>query len=263
MSMLDNFAALSFLVFLFAFPALSSLVINPVLLEFSPKTVVQEITLDNQSGETKAFEVSLKRWQQDASEDIYTKTSEIIVFPLAAKLAPHSKQKFRLIAKSLPQGTEQSCYRLFVNERPHTTTSESDSGTVTFLLNMTVPVFATGPQFKAVDSVAWSANVVKKDDSIVLAVANNGSKFMKIRDVAAKEVPSFRSGDWQYVLPKTTRTFTMPLAKKAVPKSLSVSYAAVESFEETQKSVSVALAPVKPASKMADKTPETKVATTK
>ncbi len=183
--------------------------------------------MENQSNETKAFEVSLKRWEQDGGKDIYSDTNDIIVLPLAAKIPPQSKQKFRLVLKKPSLGTKQASYRLFFDERQYKQTSNLDNSIITFLLNMTVPVFVTGAQYKAIESITWSADIVKKDNSVVLAVANNGSKFIKIRNVTVKELPAFTSGDWQYVLPETKASFTIPLLKKTLPESLSISYASI------------------------------------
>ncbi|HXW53646.1 MAG TPA: fimbria/pilus periplasmic chaperone [Myxococcota bacterium] len=250
--------------FLMASPALSYLVINPVFLELSSKVTVQEVIMENQSSETKAFEVSLKKWEQDEGQDIYSDTSEIVVLPLATKIPPSSKQKFRLVLKSPPQGTKQVAYRLFIVERPYKTTSDNTNSIVTFLLNMTVPVFVTGTQFKAIERASWSADFAKQNNSIVLSLANQGSKFIKIRDITVKEIPAFRSGDWQYVLPGTTLSFTIPFAKKTTPESLAISYAAVDPVEEKKQSVTIPLSFAKLSRKASDQdAPITKVAAAK
>jgi P pilus assembly chaperone PapD len=273
MSILDNFViGLRFKTYLFALIAFffitkaanSNLTINPVSLEFSPKVTIQEITMENQSTETKAFELSLKRWQQDKNEDIYSDTNDIILFPLASKIPPHSKQKFRLILKNLPQNSEQIAYRLFFFERSYQTRSKDKVSAINFLLNMTVPVFVTGSKFIPIENTSWAANVVKKDSNIILSLTNNGSKFLKIRNITAKEAPSFKSGDWQYVLPAATRNWTIPFIKKATPNALTISYASVESFEEVNKSKTISIASVNDAGKTASpKAPNTKVASTK
>lgn len=248
--------------FLCASPAFSSLVINPVILEFSPKVTVQEITLENKADDTKAFEISLKKWQQDKNEDVYTETPDLIVFPLAVKLPPKSKQKFRLILKNPPQGAEQASYRLFFVESSYQTRSKPDVSAVTFLLKMTVPVFVSGANYKPEEKVIWSADIPSKD--MVLSLKNDGNRFIKIRNVTLKEVPSFGSPDWQYVLPKTTKTWTVPLGKKVPTDSITVHYAAIESFEEKKKNAKVSLSTLKVANKTQNqKVPSVTVATTK
>ena len=217
----------------------ASLVINPVSLDLSNKQATQEIVMENQTDEVKAFNVKIQQWRQEKGNDIYTETKDVIVIPLVAKIPPKSKQKFRVILKNTPQGKEQVPYRLFFNEIPHQSTSKIDGSAITFLLNMTVPVFATGTNYKALEKATWSAEYIKKDQSLILSLANAGSKFMKIRNIAAKEIPSFMSGDWQYVLPSTVRSWTIPFGKKSDPASLALTYMEVDSFDEVKRTTTV------------------------
>lgn len=236
----------------------ASLVINPVSVELSPKQSTQEIVMENQTEEVKAFNVKIQHWQQEKNNDVYSETKDVIVIPLVAKIPPKSKQKFRVILKAIPQEKEQATYRLFFNEIPNQTMSKLESSAITFLLNMTVPVFAMGPNYKPIEKATWSAELIKKENSILLSLANTGSKFMKIRNVAAKEIPSFKSGDWQYVLPSTVRSWTIPIGKKTDLASLAVSYTEVESFDEVKKSATVPVA-----SMMANKSGAHKMADSK
>jgi fimbrial chaperone protein len=99
------------------------------------------ITVENQSGATRMYQLENVAWTQSNGEDVYTPTRELIVVPPVFQLASGKKQIVR-VGLNTSQGPTERAYRLFVQELPETAQRPSgEVPSVQTLIRMGIPVF--------------------------------------------------------------------------------------------------------------------------
>ena len=210
----------------------ATVVINPVIINFSKDINSQEIILENQSDKEKIFEVSIKEWKQENNDYVYIETNKIVVFPLMSKIPPKSKQKFRLVLKTRPSEPIQATYRLFFNEIAEKSKEKAKAASFSFLFKLLVPVFVEGNNFIKKNEKVWSTKINEKNKNITISLKNNGTNYVKIRNISVSQLNKFKDDNWQYILPGATRSWAIPFKNKTPFNFIDIKYSYIEDNEE-------------------------------
>lgn len=229
-----KYLILSFFVFANYFNA--TVVINPVIINFSKDLNSQEVVLENQSDKEKIFEVSIKEWKQENNDYVYIETNKIVVLPLMSKIPPKSKQKFRLVLKNRPSEPIQASYRLFFNEIAEKSKDKIKSASFSFLFKLLVPVFVEGNNFIKKNEKSWIIKTDEKNKNVKLSLKNNGSSYVKIRNISVNQLNKFKDDNWQYILPNATRSWVIPFKNKTPFNFIDIKYSYIEDNEEKKMS---------------------------
>jgi fimbrial chaperone protein len=120
--------------------AVNALTISPVIVELSPVRRVVSITLTNPSENTLSFQAETLAWTQPDGRDRYEETSDLMVVPPIAEIAPGASQIFRITTRTPPSSREQA-YRLILEDVTAETAALPDSATVNIRVRHSLPVF--------------------------------------------------------------------------------------------------------------------------
>lgn len=175
--------------------------ISPVLIEFSYKQSAIEVVLDNNETQEKVFEASIKQWKQENGEDVYTETDEVLVLPAMRRVAPGSRQKFRVIVRKKTDGAMQKPFRLFFREVPHSIKNISPKAALSISFQLVLPVFVNEKNYERKDDIIWTAQYNENSKKILLKLENKGNTFFKFGALRANEIIKPINREWRYVLP--------------------------------------------------------------
>jgi fimbrial chaperone protein len=184
-------------------------------LEVAPTKLVVDakgastLTLANRGATPIIVQIEGFAWEQVNGEDVLKPSTDVLVSPPMARIAPGGKQTVRVMVKpgTAAQGKERT-YRILASELPDPVNNEER--TIRVLLQFNIPVFAGSPA-TAVPQVAWDASAGPQ--GLALSARNNGAahvKFTKLELVtpSGKRVP-VKSKGVPYVLAGATRAWTI------------------------------------------------------
>jgi len=112
----------------------------PIRLEFDQRARSGVISVINDSDDKISFSITASEWTQDKNgKDQYTNTSDLMFFPKALHIDPHSERVIRAGTKFPALKTEKT-YRLFIKQE---LPPEQRSGTnVAIAIRFGVPIFS-------------------------------------------------------------------------------------------------------------------------
>jgi fimbrial chaperone protein len=183
-------------------------------LEVAPtKLVVDEkgastLTLANRGTDPIIVQIQGFSWEQVNGEDVLKPSSDVLVSPPMARIAPGGKQTVRLMVKPGGEAGKERTYRIMASELPDPVIN--DPRTIRVLLQFNIPVFAGSPA-KGAPQVAWDASAGPQ--GLALSARNLGAahvKFTKLELVtpSGKRTP-VKSKGVPYVLSGATRNWTI------------------------------------------------------
>jgi len=172
------------------------------------------VTVKNNGTTPLQFEIRPKKWDQDADgKDVYSDTSELLVFPKLLTLQAGEDRDIR-IGMKIPPGAVESTYRVFINELPpplQSDNSNSGAANVGFLINFGLPVFFA--PIKPAQQLQISSLSVA-NGKVSMRLTNSGNVFQFIQemsvighDTSGAELFSEPITD-RYLLAGTTKTYT-------------------------------------------------------
>lgn len=176
-----------------------AIMISPTSLELSDPALVGEFTLENVEKEAKLFEAAIQKWDQKDNADVFSKTDDVIVLPLQANIQPNKKQKFRVILRKPAPEKTQNTYRLFFKETLQRS-SLTQSG-LTFLLTISVPIFANGKNLKSSEETKWMLTKLPKNRMGELTLKNTGQKTFVVTKISVSGKSDFNDENMHYFLP--------------------------------------------------------------
>lgn len=186
----------------------SAIMITPTSLELTDTSLVGEFTLENVGTEEKLFQASIKKWEQKDT-DIYTPTDEVIVLPLMANIAPKTKQKFRVVLKKPVPARTQRNFRLYFSETSQR--SALNKSGLSFLITITVPIFANGKDLSPTFETGWSLTKLAKNNQGKLTLKNNGARTISLTNLALLGKSDFVDNGMHYILPGSEFSWTVSL----------------------------------------------------
>ena len=191
-----------------------SLQVTPVSFELEPPAA-STLTVANEGDATTWLQVRVFAWTQRDGEDVLTETSDVLVSPPVAQVAPGVEQLFRIVAAgTLDASAAQSNYRLLVDELPDEPLGEGQS--VRVLLRYSLPLSITPADVPPGRLEA----MFEPGASPMLRVSNHGGRRVSLADVAlvspgGESHPVGQGGLLGHVLPDSTRRWPLTLPPNA------------------------------------------------
>jgi fimbrial chaperone protein len=185
--------------------------VNPIRIELSRSTASAAITVRNDGAEPVVIQSSILAWSQQEGRDVYAATTEALVTPPIATIAPRAEQIVRVGLRRTPDAQRELTYRLFVQEVPQG--AQPGFTGLQVALRIGVPVFVV-PAIAAAKPLEWSANVAA-DGSLRLAARNRGNVHHRLSDFelrlgdAAGGAPIAAVASVSYVLAEQTREWLL------------------------------------------------------
>lgn len=164
-----------------------SLAVLPVNVLLSPGQSATSLTVTNHDKET-SIQIRAYAWSQKGDDDQLSPTSDVVVSPPLASIAPGATQVIRLILRQPPQGREAT-YRILIDQIP----PPAEPGVVHVVLRLSIPIFAQ-PATRATPDVQF--HLERDEANLFLVGVNNGLQHEAIRDIVltASDGRQFRAG---------------------------------------------------------------------
>ncbi len=207
--------------------------INPTSLELNASVKSGAFTVINSGDEKLNCQVEVKEWVQDANgKDVYNDTKEIIFFPKIMTVEPNEQRAIR-IGITVPAGSREKTYRLFVQEIP---TMKKDEGEGTqprqITAGLTIAFRYATPIFVVPAKPQLSASVERMELSKGIATAlvkNTGNVHIRLlslvfrgKSADGRELFSKEIAGW-YILQGVSGRY-----ETAVPKEVCSELATIE-----------------------------------
>lgn len=184
--------------------------VAPVRIYMKPRERAAAITVTNHGKEPLLIQAEVWRWVQDAEgKESLEATSEVIVAPPIATLAPGARQVLRMAPVRPPELQRELTYRLIVREVvPERPAAEGIS--MSLALAMSMPVFITPAHAKPdlVCGVDWPER---------LSCHNQGLAYTQLRGFRLERDGQvlWRSQQGQYLLPGSRVVLALPVGPGA------------------------------------------------
>ncbi|WP_404712932.1 molecular chaperone [Sphingomonas sp. MMS24-J13] len=153
-----------------------SLTVLPVTVQMAAGQKSASLTIINQGETETAVQVRVYAWNQSDGSQVLVPTSDVIVSPPLATVAPSAAQVLRLVLKRQPQGQELT-YRILVDQIP---TAAAAPGTVKIALRLSIPIFAE-PAERVASHVRF--HMERSAGENYLVAVNDGSRHEAYRDI--------------------------------------------------------------------------------
>ncbi|MDO8776034.1 MAG: fimbria/pilus periplasmic chaperone [Burkholderiaceae bacterium] len=176
--------------------AVNALTISPVIVELSPARRVVSITVTNPSESALNFQAEALAWSQPDGHDRYEDTTDLMVVPPIAEIAPGASQIFRVTTRTPPSQREQA-YRLILEDVTDETAALPDSATVNIRVRHSLPVFvAASGQPRASAQLGPCAAPAGKG---CVRLDNDGERYLMVKAL------TIEGGAWRKEIPLGTR----------------------------------------------------------
>ena len=153
----------------------ATLQVSPVKVDFVPGQNAAGLALNN-PGDTPVYgQVRVFRWDQDASGDVLSPSTEVVASPPIIQLAGHGHQLIRLVRVQPGNGTTEQSYRLLIDEIPPPDTDKHVG--VVIRMRYSVPVFVA-PKNEVAPQLNWQ--VVRQDGHWLLRLDNRGQRHTQV-----------------------------------------------------------------------------------
>lgn len=157
-----------------------AVIISPVKVELSHTHPVVTITVTNDSDLPMILQNQVLVWTQSNGEDHLEESTDLLVAPVIAQIAPRSVQIFRVTQRRLTVATVERAYRLVFDDIS-ANEYENEVDAVNFVFSHRLPVFIAGtgtmgPKLqleKCLDSVALNC----------LRLNNDGDKYIQVHSL--------------------------------------------------------------------------------
>jgi fimbrial chaperone protein len=204
----------------------SAFTVNPIKIVLSGKDQSALLSLQSQSSEELRFKIAVQEWKQSPKGEMQLKdTKDIVVFPGLLTLAPKEERKLR-IGSTVPAGTVEKTYRVFVEELPALRAPQTDNKSeVKVLTKMGIPIFIRPPKPQASGTVDGMGIAKGK---LAFVVKNTGNVYFLVQSVRVKAVDGAgvttfeKSVEGWYLLAGGTREWDLEIPRDVCAKSKSL-----------------------------------------
>jgi fimbrial chaperone protein len=198
---------------------------SPVMIDLAAPAAASVVQLRNEGEAPVTVQARVFQWVQKDGREQLVPTRDVVASPPMAKLAPGADYTVRVVRVGRAPVKGQLSYRLLVDEIPDA--SKKRSGTVSFVLRQSIPVFISSPE-ASLPSVKWRASL--KGRTLSLIATNTGDRRLKLSQLKVstgkgKTIVS-RPGLAGYVLGKSSMRWDFPLPAKAVAAGSAITIAA-------------------------------------
>jgi fimbrial chaperone protein len=153
--------------------------VGPVRVDLSTKQPVATVVVHNDGTEPSIVQLDVVSWTQDATEDVYAATSELLATPPIFTVPPGGSHVVRVGLRRRVDPQRELSYRLFLQELPPP--PDPNLQGMRMVLRIGVPVFVA-PSAKSKPELTWRTTMAA-DGAIKVSLANNGTEHVKIGDL--------------------------------------------------------------------------------
>lgn len=190
--------------------------VDPIRLELWATARSGMVSVRNDGTEKLSFQLEGMEWTQDnAGQDQYTETRDLIFFPKIMTVEPGHQGVIRVGVKHVVVATEKT-YRLFINELPGVLKKpEAPGAQINVLIRFGAPIFVAPA--KAEDRLEVEALSLAKG-TLNFSARNGGNRHQMVQGIQLTGVDG--SGNTVYALTLTDRYLlagTVKLYTTAIP----------------------------------------------
>jgi fimbrial chaperone protein len=182
-----------------------SLAVLPVNVLLLPGQSATSLTVTNHGDKETSIQIRAYGWSQKGDDDQLAPSSEVVVSPPLASIAPGATQVVRLILRQAPQGREAT-YRILIDQIP----PPAEPGVVHVVLRLSIPIFAQ-PLTRATPDVQF--HLEREGEQFFLVGVNDGLHHEAIRDIVLMtgDGRQFKAGSGAspYILSGVTRRWAI------------------------------------------------------
>jgi fimbrial chaperone protein len=197
-----------------------SIAVSPVRLDLSARQPVTVVNVRNDGAEPSVVQLDIVSWAQNATEDVYGATSELLATPPIFTVPVGGSQVVRVGLRRGPDSQRELTYRLFLQEIP--SAAAADFNGMRMALRIGVPVFVA-PNVKPKQELRWRA-VMATGGGIKVSLANSGTEHVKIADLQLAMIDGGHASQVQrvstYVLPGQSREWLVKMDGPLVAGSM-------------------------------------------
>ena len=194
-----------------------SMDVAPTTLELVPG-VPGLFYVSNHGAEATTVQIEGFDWSQSDGRDSLTPSSDLLISPSEAMIAPGARQLVRVLA---PENIKERSFRLSVSQMPNTEdAAKAEAGSnnvVHLLLRFGVPVFASAQSAISSPVLVWTAE--QQESALLIKVRNDGPHTVKLANLSLRgkdDVTSYPDqANFVYVLPGASHNFVFTRAPQS------------------------------------------------
>lgn len=166
--------------------------VTPVRVEFDSSQRAQALNIVNSGSSDLDAQVRVMRWTQENGQERLVPADDMVVSPAIVRVSPGKQQIVRVVRMQPTPPAKELSYRVFVDELPSTSTSETGAG-LKVLMRYSIPVFVAPleagapaksdkvPAASSTDLSSVHSQFVAGNDGLgVLRVRNDGLRALRI-----------------------------------------------------------------------------------
>lgn len=164
-----------------------SLSVMPVVVALSADKVRDSIVVTNRASQFSTVHVDVMSWMQSEGQDVFQRTTDVLVNPEVFTLAAGQAQVLRLGWRGVGNADVERTYRIFLREVPGASGGPVPSAPVTsppvsvnVLLELRIPIYVA-PR-KPDSSLVWQARRVGRDH-VDVHLRNQGNVHAVVHDL--------------------------------------------------------------------------------
>ena len=157
--------------------------VAPVQLSLTGVSRSVSTVVSNPGSNPVTVQVRLYSWTMRGDDEIYGPVTDAGFSPPLFRLAPHTSQSVRIVAK-VPPGPIERSYRLIVDQLP----LADAPGQLQLPVRMVLPVFVEpAPAASRAPLLEWSAHQNPQTKQITIGVSNQGSVHVRLVDLGVQD----------------------------------------------------------------------------
>ncbi|KAG8150334.1 fimbrial biogenesis chaperone [Burkholderia catarinensis] len=198
--------------------------VSPVRVELSAARKSVALTVRNESpDEPVVVQLSTVAWSQNAGDDVYASTGDLLAAPPIFTIAPGASQVVRIGLRHAPSADRETDYRLYLREVP--AAPKPGFAGVQIALEMSLPIFVK-PAAETAPLLRWSADPRPNGAGMLaLRVTNDGTAHAQVADLTllapGSNRPVATHAEFAYVLPGQSRQLMFKPGSGAAPATAS------------------------------------------
>jgi len=209
-----------------SFVQAGSFKVFPLRIDLDQKTKTTLFKISNTGEQAVTIQLESALWSQDdAGEDQYKPTADILFFPKIVKIERGEQRIIRIGYRGKPANRIEKSYRIFAQELPE---RSEKSGNLSFALRFSVPIFVHGNSNSLAEPQIAGARM--ENGYLNVKMRNIGGQHLVVKSVSVSgkgqdgsELFSESAGGW-YVLPSAERDFSVNLPEEPCGRARSLDF---------------------------------------
>ncbi|KVC54277.1 phytochrome sensor protein [Burkholderia ubonensis] len=194
--------------------------VSPVRVELSAAHTSVALTVRNESADEPVIvQLRTAAWSQNAGDDVYASTGDLIAAPPIFTIPPGGSQVVRVGLRHAPSADQETGYRLYLREVPPT--PKPGFAGVQIALEMSLPIFVR-PKNDTAPRLRWAADPRPNGAGMLaLRVTNEGTAHAQVANLElltpGSDRPVATHAEFAYILPGQSRQLVFRSGSGAAP----------------------------------------------